>query len=104
MILPGDIYYIPVPFKQDFFKSKPRPVVVLRDEGSGLFLVAPITGTNHTGYRNGIWILKDSIDGKKMELEKDSFIVVQDSFKYPSFGLMEYWGHCHLVEELLSKL
>jgi len=104
MILPGDMYYIPIPYKDDFFESKKRPVVVLRDEGNGLFLVAPVTGTNHTGYKKGIWLLKDSDDGKKMGLDKDSFIVVGESLKWPSFGLMDYWGHCHLVEELLKKL
>lgn len=104
MILPGDIYCIPFPFKDDFFQSKSRPVVVLRDEGNGIFLIAPITGTNHTGYRNGLWIFKDSEDGKKIGLTKDSFIVVDKSFKWPSFGFTEYWGHCHLVKELLEKL
>jgi PemK-like, MazF-like toxin of type II toxin-antitoxin system len=94
MILPGDMFYIPFPFADDPFKSKNRPVVVLRDEGNGLFLIAPVTGTNLTGRRAGSWILMDSDVGKKMNLDKDSFIVVDKNMKWPSYGLTDYWGHC----------
>jgi len=104
MIQPGDMFYIPVPFQDDIFTSKRRPVIVLRDEGNGLFLVAPITGTNKTGMCSGLWILKDSADGLAMNLDKDSFIEVDKALKWPSFGLMDYWGHCPIVSELLAKL
>jgi hypothetical protein len=103
-IEPGDIFYIPHPYEQNPLQSKSRPVVVLRDEHDGHYLIAPITGTNHTGWKKGIWILKDSEDGKKMGLTKDSFIVVDKKFKWPSFGFSQYFGHCHLVDELLRKL
>lgn len=104
MIQPGDMFEIPFPFKDDIFKSKTRPVIVLREEGNGLFLIAPITGTNHTGKRTGLWLLKDSPEGVRMNLKKDSFIVIDNRIKWPSYMLINYWGHCPIVEELLKKL
>lgn len=104
MILPGDMYLIAFPFKDDIFESKARPVVVLRDEGNGLYLIAPVTGTNLTGKKDGLWISKDSDEGAKMKLQKDSFIVVDYTIKWPSFALWDYWGHCPCVNELLKKL
>jgi mRNA-degrading endonuclease toxin of MazEF toxin-antitoxin module len=104
MILPGDMFEISFPYEDDIFKNKPRPVVILRNDGNGLFLIAPVTGTNFTGKRPGLWISKDSEEGKKMNLQKDSFIVMDKCKQWPSFGLREYWGHCPCVEELLKKL
>ncbi|MFZ6009178.1 MAG: hypothetical protein ACOYXT_02425 [Bacteroidota bacterium] len=76
----------------------------MRDEGNGLFLIAPVTGTNFTGKRIGMWILKDSPEGLQMNLTKDSFIIVDKKIKWPVFGLLDYWGHCPLVKQLLEKL
>lgn len=104
MIRPGDMFCIPFPFEDDIFKSKKRPVVVLRDEGNGLFLVAPITGSNLSAFKRGIWVERNSPEGRKMNLAKDSFIVVDKKMKWPSFGLMEYWGHCPIVDKLLALL
>ena len=104
MIQPGDMFEVPFPFKDDFFASKRRPVVVLRDEGNGLYLIAPVTGTNQTGRQEGLWISKDSDEGMKMRLVKDSFIVVDKKIKWPSYALLDYWGHCPCVAELLAKL
>ncbi len=104
MIQPGDMFSIPFPYKDNIFESKCRPVVVLRDEKNGLFLIAPVTGTNLTGKREGLWVSKDSDEGIKMRLTKDSFIVVDNTIKWPSFGLLDYWGHCPCVNELLAKL
>jgi hypothetical protein len=104
MILPGDMFLIPFPLKDNIFESKARPVVVLRDEGNGCFLIAPVTGTNLTGKKRGLWISKDSPAGIKMKLQKDSFVVVDHCIKWPSFGLHDYWGHCPCVDELLKKL
>jgi len=101
---PGDMFRIPVPFRDDFFQSKLRPVVVLKDLGNGMFLVAPVTGTNLTGLQSGLWISKNSPEGKSMNLTKDSFIIVDAKYKWPSYALIDYWGRCNLVEELLSKL
>jgi hypothetical protein len=101
-VKPGDIFCIPVPFKDDPFKSKKRPVLILRDEGNGLYSVAPITGTNYTGIKKGKWILHDTSVGKKMCLTKDSFILLDKVIQYPSFGLMDYWGHCPILNELLE--
>jgi hypothetical protein len=52
----------------------------------------------------GVWILMDSDVGKKMNLDKDSFIVVDKNMKWPSYGLTNYWGHCPIVSVLIEKL
>jgi len=103
---PGDIFLVPVPFQDDIFSSKHRPAVILRDEGNGFFLMAPITGTNLTGKQVGIWIIKTSSEGVAMKLQKDSFILLEKGRlqKFPSYALSQYWGHCPCLEELLTKL
>ncbi len=104
MIEVGDIFFTSVPFEEDPRQSKPRPVVVLRKEGNGLVLIGIFTGTNKTGFKKGLWILKESEDGVKMGLTKDTFIIVDKKYRWPEYQLTDYFGHCHLVEELLQKL
>jgi hypothetical protein len=99
---PGDIFLTPIPFSQDIFQSKQRPVVVLKEPQNGICEVAPITGTNKTGIEKGKWILKDSAIGIKMNLKKDSFILMGKVRRLPTFSLIQYWGHCPIVDELLK--
>ena len=105
MIQPGDMFFIPdFPYHGSIFDAKGRPVIVIRAERDGIFFhIAPITGDNLTGLCDGKWILKDSDNGKKMNLKKDSFILLDNRvMKVSSIVLTDYWGHCSCIEELLQ--
>lgn len=50
---PGDMFYASIPFRENPLENKDRPVVILKDLGNDIFIIAPLTGSNKTGYQKG---------------------------------------------------
>ena len=98
----GDVVWAYFRFEESN-ETKARPVVILEileDES----YVCMITGTDLRGTCDGVWVLKDSPEGREMGLLKDSFVNASRKIIIKNYMIEEdgWLGFCPFVEDLMD--
>lgn len=101
---PGDVVLVKFPWENsdgsvDF---KVRPAVVWSIEGPQERLMIQVTTKNRSAKLPGVWIKKDSPEGKKMGLLMDSFINVGTQKEVRFIDITRLIGQCS--EALMDRL
>ena len=74
--------------------------MVLSDLSNGIFKLAQITSTDRRDKLIGLWITKNSSEGKQMGLLTDSFINLSNTVNVKKFVIVKYIGSCPLMDEI----
>ncbi len=80
--------------------NKPRPVVVFEESSHNERLVIQCTKKNRSDKLPGIWVLKDSPEGKKMGIKMDTFINVTEMIEIAFDDVIERLGSCPFMERI----
>jgi len=70
---PGDVLIVRFPFQEDTTKMKIRPALLLSVDDD-TYTVCRITKTNRSGTNKGEWIHSNTMVGRELGLNCDSFI------------------------------
>lgn len=101
----GDIVDCNFPYQDNPTKWEKRPGLILRVDSSispPYFLIAKITSTNNSHYITGKWVLANSKTGKRMRLDNDSFIHLENIARVPLFAIRRLRGECDCMPELFE--
>jgi len=96
----GDVVMLHFPFKEDPTKTKFRPAVVLEDEDDPIFALIQCTSTNRSDKLKGLWVIKDSPEGRIMGILKDTFINVSNVVRLNRYAIYRKIGVCPLMDEI----
>lgn len=102
MYRPGDVVLVPFPYTDQTGKEvvKKRPAVVYSVEGIDENIVLKITSKNKSHIEPGIWVMKDSKEGKQMGLLQDSYICAKTELLLKHSYILRKIGRCPFMEDL----
>lgn len=102
---PGHVVYCSFPQEDNPEIIQDRPALVLdcfEQGGDRLYRVAKMTKTNNSHKFKGMWIEKESKEGKSMRLSYDTFIHLERIIVIPEYGIRRLMGFCTCFEEILK--
>ncbi len=100
----GDVVWAIVAWENDdgSYSWKERPVIIYDVIGEDYYHIM-ITGTDRRKTNVGIWVEKDSYEGKIMHLTKDSFINLSNGIiKVQRSDIRKLMGFC--PEKILERI
>lgn len=98
----GDVILAYFPF-EDKLETKLRPAVIIDAYDDSSF-TCMITGTDKSSTNRGIWVEKESDEGKEMRLQKDSFIDAERTEVLKHIMIKGIIGYCPYIDELQEML
>lgn len=96
---PGNIVVAKVFFAKST-EFKYRPVVVAKVLNNDCYEVCKITHRNHSGFKNGKWIIKDSDEWVIMGLFESSFVLIDDRAEIHETDIIEFLGTCPFMDDI----
>lgn len=99
---PGDILLVRFPFQEDPTILKTRPALLLSVD-NGIYTVCRITTKDRSGKNRGEFIHSDTMVGKELGLDFDSFIDLDTIRHLKRSLIIRSIGEYREFNELLSK-
>lgn len=106
----GDVVRAPISYfddKKGYYTSQYRRWVIVKIEGEGddENITVSCTGQIHQSNKyKGIIIKRDSVEGKKMNLDIDTFIYCNKTITFLDKEILRKSGECPLIEQILKLL
>lgn len=85
-------------------QMKVRPAIVYRLESDQDRLTIQLTSKNRSAQFPGLWILKESKEGKEMGLLQDSFVNITYQREIHMRDIIRQIGTCHLIFDKIENL
>lgn len=97
----GDVVLVYFPYQDENgdMQVKKRPAVVLENLDDDNILIQ-CTSKNRSDKLPGIWVLKDSKEGRKMGILSDSFINVTNQISLKTIHIVRLIGYCPFMEKI----
>ena len=74
-----------------------RAGLILKELPNNEFAIAKVTKTDRRGKNPGIWIERNSMEGRNMKLKYDSFIQLDRIVVVQQYGIRRLFGACSQV-------
>ena len=100
---PGEVVVVSFPF-QEGNQVKTRPALILSEDAPDEYLLCQITSRNRSATHKGIWVMKDSSEGKHMCIETDSFINAEVTAVVNKYAIHKMIGICSHLEQILQMV
>jgi mRNA-degrading endonuclease toxin of MazEF toxin-antitoxin module len=103
----GDVVRAPLPYMDEdgIWRVKFRPFIVIDVDGINDNITVSCTGQTHQSKKfTGISVLLDSEEGRKMGIDRDSFIYCNTTVVFANKDIIRKIGTCPLMKEICEKL
>ena len=102
----GDVVLVYFPYRDENnnLVVKVRPAVILSLEGDQERIIIQVTSKNRSDKLRGLWVVKDSTDGREMGLRTDSFINITYQITITLRDIIRKIGYCPLIDKIDEML